>query len=65
MRLQSILSGAAALLLVSCSSDPALRTTTDRSVGQQLTDLEQARQQGTITDREYVRLKRVIIRNND
>lgn len=52
--------------LTACgSSTPPVKTSSERSVGQQLTDLEQAHQQGIITAREYARLKKAIIKAND
>ena len=52
--------------LTSCGSDrPTVTNTTQSSVGQQLTDLDQARRQGIISNSEYNRLKRAIIKNND
>jgi hypothetical protein len=35
------------------------------SVGQQLKDLDEAYHRGIITEKEYTRLKKAIIRNND
>lgn len=55
----------APLALTSCGSSTKVTSTNERSVGQQLTDLEQARVQGIITDREYARLKKAIINRND
>lgn len=54
-----------ALALTGCGTSTKVTSTNERSVGQQLTDLEQARQQGIITDREYNRLKKAIINKND
>ncbi len=51
--------------LVSCGSSTKVTSTNERSVGQQLTDLEQAYRQGIITEKEYLRLKNAIIKNND
>ncbi|MEX1114546.1 MAG: hypothetical protein WEB53_04810 [Akkermansiaceae bacterium] len=51
--------------LTSCGSSTKVENVNQRSVGQQLTDLEQARQQGIITEREYSRLKKAIIHKND
>jgi len=38
---------------------------TDSSVGQQLLDLEKAHDQGIITDKEYEKLKKNIVKKND
>ena len=69
MKLITVLSGLVlaigSLALTSCGSSTEVRTTNERSVGQQLTDLEQARQQGIITESEYGRLKKAIINKND
>ena len=51
--------------LTSCGSSTKVSNTNERSVGQQLTDLEQAHRQGIITDREYSKLKKAIISKND
>jgi len=51
--------------LTGCGSSTKVTSTNERSVGQQLTDLEQARREGIITDREYSRLKKAIISKND
>lgn len=56
---------AASCALVGCGTDTQVTSTTERSVGQQLTDLSEAHQQGIITDREYEKLKKAIIREND
>jgi hypothetical protein len=53
------------LALTHCgSSEPKFRTT-ERSVGQQLTDLDQAHSQKVISDKEYKKLKKAIIKAND
>ncbi len=53
------------LVLTHCgSSEPKIHTT-ERSVGQQLTDLDQAHSQQVITDKEYKKLKKAIIKAND
>jgi hypothetical protein len=62
--LPSVIVIAMSISLTSCGGTK-VTSTNERSVGQQLTDLEQARQQGIITDREYARLKRAIINKND
>ena len=50
--------------LNSCGTSTKVHTSNERSVGQQLTDLEQARQQGIISEKEYARLKKAIIKKN-
>ncbi len=67
-RTSLILSLAAAVflavwLLPGCASSPKTQTT-GVSVGQQLQDLEKARQAGTINDREYEQLRKGIIKRN-
>ena len=52
------------LSLTGCGSTK-VSSETKASVGQQLTDLDKARQDGVITQKEYDRLKRAIIKNND
>lgn len=51
-------------LFSGCGSTKVTPETTD-SVGQQLMDLEKAREQGTIDQKEYERLRRKIVREND
>lgn len=51
--------------LTACGSSTKVTSTNERSVGQQLTDLEQAYRQGIITEKEYLRLKKAIIKKND
>jgi hypothetical protein len=52
-------------VLTHCGSDTRVTTNSQISVGQQLSDLENAHQRGIISDSEYKRLKKVIIRKND
>lgn len=51
--------------LTGCGSSTKVTSTNERSVGQQLTDLSAAHQQGIISDREYEKLKKAIIKEND
>lgn len=51
--------------LTGCGSSTKVTNTSQTSVGQQLNDLENARQRGIITEKEYAKLKKAIIRNND
>lgn len=62
--LSSIVFAALSLSLTSCFSTSKVNSRNETSVGQQLTDLERARQQGIVTDREYARLKKTIIKKN-
>lgn len=50
--------------LTSCFSSSEVSSRNEASVGRQLTDLETARQQGLVTEKEYVRLKKTIIKRN-
>ena len=69
MKLRQILSclalASSALALNSCGSSTEVTSTNEVSVGQQLTDLDKARAQRIITDREYERLKKAIIKRYD
>lgn len=70
MNLRAIVSSAVlaaiSCAVTGCGSDrPTVNNNTQTSVGQQLSDLENARQQGIISNSEYNRLKKAIIRNND
>jgi uncharacterized protein YceK len=69
MNARSILSSALLVAiscgLSGCGSSTKITSTNERSVGQQLTALDQARQQGIITDKEYAKLKKAIINRND
>ncbi len=55
----------ASLSLTSCFSSSKVQSKNEASVGQQLTDLERAYQQGIIDEKEYLKLKKAIIKNND
>jgi hypothetical protein len=63
--LSSIILSALASSLTGCGSSTKVTNTKETSVGQQLTDLEHARQQGIINEKEYAKLKKAIIKNND
>lgn len=69
MNLRLLLSSAIVIAmsfsLTGCGSTTKVTSTNERSVGQQLTDLNDARQQGIITEKEYSRLRNAIIKNND
>lgn len=60
-----ILLASIALPLTGCGSSTKVTNTSQLSVGQQLNDLENARQRGIITDKEYAKLRKAIIKNND
>lgn len=61
----SLLLVALSASLSSCGSSTKVTNTSQTSVGQQLLDLEQARNRGVITEKEYERLKKAVIKNND
>jgi hypothetical protein len=69
MNFRSILSSSFLILisasLTGCGSSTKVTSTNERSAGQQLTDLNEARQQGLITEKEYARLRKAIIKKND
>lgn len=69
MTLRSILSTfvliAIASSLTSCFSSSKVLSKNEASVGQQLIDLEHARDQGIITQKEFDKLKKALIKNND
>lgn len=48
-----------------CFSSSELQNKPQASVGQQLTDLDRAYREGIITEKEYERLRKAIIRDND
>src|SRR5262245_25458655 len=52
------------LLFAGCGSTK-VTSQTNESVGQQLLDLEKARKDGLINDKEYERLRRATIKKND
>lgn len=61
----SLLVMAISASLSSCFSSSKVNTKNDASVGQQLIELERARQQGIVSEKEYARLKKRIIKDND
>lgn len=69
MQISSIISSvavaAALAFLTGCGSTTKVTTTNEVSVGQQLSDLERARVQGIITDKEYLKLKKALINRYD
>jgi hypothetical protein len=55
----------AAPLLPGCASKSTTTVTQSTSVGQQLQDLEKAYKDGTISQKEYEKLKKALIKKND
>ncbi len=53
------------LALPACVSSSKVNSTNQTSVGQQLTDLDRAYHQGIITEKEYLKLRKAIIKKND
>lgn len=51
--------------LTSCFSSSKVQSKNETSVGKQLTDLDAAYKQGIITEKDYLKLKKAIISNND
>ena len=51
--------------LTSCFSSSKVDSKNEASVGKQLTDLDTAYKQGIITESEYQKLRKAIIKNND
>jgi len=60
-----ILLAAGSLCLPSCISSSKLQSTNEASVGRQLTDLDNAYRQGVVTEKEYLKLRKAIIKKND
>ena len=52
-------------LLPGCASSSRTQINQSASVGQQLQDLEKSYKDGIITQKEYERLKKAIIKQND
>ena len=63
--LSTLLLVAVSCTLTSCFSSSKVLSKNEASVGQQLIDLERARQQGIITEKEYLKLKKALIKDND
>lgn len=53
------------LQLTSCFSSSKVDAKNEASVGQQLTDLDMAYRQGVISEKEYGRLKKALIKRHD
>ena len=62
---QVVVLAAASFALAGCGSTTKVTSTNEVSVGQQLSDLERARTQGIITESEYERLKKALIKRYD
>ena len=60
-----ILLAMSSLALVGCFSSSEVKSSNEASVGQQLTDLDRAYHQGIITEKEYMRLKKALIKRYD
>jgi hypothetical protein len=69
MNPRSILTGLLLIVfsgsIISCGSSTKVTNTKETSVGQQLSDLDDAHQKGIVTDGEFKRLKKAIIKAND
>ena len=63
--LSFILIAAFSCSLTSCFSSSKVDSKNEASVGKQLTDLDTAYKQGIITESEYLKLRKAIIKNND
>ncbi len=61
----AVVLSASAIMLVSCGSSTNVTNTKESSVGRQLTELQDAHARGLVTDREYSKLRKAIIRDND
>lgn len=55
----------ATVILTGCSGGGARVQTNTKSAGQQLQELDKAREQGLVSDREYERMRKRIVREND
>ena len=64
-KLSSLLLISISCVLSGCGSSTKVTSTNQSSVGQQLSDLDQAHQQGIINDKEYSKLKKALIDDND
>lgn len=63
--LAALCMAAAPFCLSNCGSSTELTTHNEVSVGQQLSDLQRAYSQGIITEKEYERLKKALIKRYD
>ncbi|MEO5916690.1 MAG: hypothetical protein ABIS50_20855 [Luteolibacter sp.] len=63
--LSSVILVAISFSLTSCFSSSKVDSKNEASVGKQLTDLDAAYNQGIITEKEYLKLKKAIIKKND
>ena len=55
----------AIMVLPGCASRHTYQNTQSASVGQQLQDLDAAYKQGTISQKEYEKLRKAIVNKND
>lgn len=60
-----VLLTAGVLSLTGCFSSSKVNSSNETSVGRQLTDLDNAYRQGVITEKEYLKLRKAIIKKND
>ncbi len=60
-----VLPAIAGCMLAACGTGAKVHNNQQASVGQQLTDLNRAHREGIITEKEYQKLRRAIIRKND
>jgi len=60
-----LLMGALLLAVHTGCGSTKVESQTNSSVGQQLMDLEKAHDQGIITDKEYEKLKKAIVKKHD
>ena len=51
--------------LCGCGSTNTVQTKPESSPGQQLMELDQAKEKGLVTEREYERMRKKIVREND
>ncbi len=69
MNTKAILSGilliTSPVALTGCFSSSKVDSKNEASVGRQLTDLDTAYKQGIITENEYLKLRKAIIKKND
>lgn len=63
--ISSLLVGSLVASLSGCFSSSKVLSKNEASVGQQLIDLDKARHQGIIDEKEYLKLKKALIKNND
>ncbi len=52
-------------MLAGCGSKAEVMNVNERSAGQQLSDLNAARRDGIVSDKEYEKMRRAIVKKND